>query len=382
MTTRGTVDLDVNGIPSRIHYLFQPGPDDAPVLLLLHGHASSTREFDDLLPELEGKAVVYAFDQPSCGQSSEADRKRILDKYGAVPGMRHYEGLFYLRDLINDFAVTVIRPREQGQTNRRVRVAGGSLGGNLTLLVAEKRNPKYPWVEAAYCWSPGSSWAPDLKQSLGAQVARKRAQQTWTQADVDAFLRTTYVDNAVPVGGGFPQPWYWFFDCWGEVDHPECKRKGNGACSRCTHQPNLCLEEGKPPLGPSHNYTKMSEKKARTIEDALRSTKAAARPERMAWQWEIAAEQVEFSHRQRLVGGRRRIEHLQVPTMFMAGCEDCHFPAALFQETEACYQMALARHKTEPTAAKVSAHWFEASGHSLHNERPKELAAILAGPRP
>lgn len=379
MTTRATVDLSVNGIPSRIHYLFQPGPDDAPVLLLLHGHASSIDEFEDLLPELEGRAVVYAFDQPSCGKSSEADRKLILEKYGSVPGMRYYEGLFYLRDLINDFAVTVIRPREQGKTNRRVRVAGGSLGGNLTLLVAEKRNPSYPWVEAAYCWSPGSSWPPDLKQALGAQVARQRAQQTWTKRDVAAFLRTTYEDKAVPIGGGFPQPWYWFFDCWGEVDHPECKRKGNGACSRCTHEPVLLLDDGA--RLETHNYTKMGEKKANAIKNALSSTAKAARPERMAWQWEIAAEQVELSHRQLLKGGRRRIEHLQVPTMFMAGCEDCHFPAALFQETQACYQMALARHQADPTAAKVSAHWFEASGHSLHNERPKELAAILAGPR-
>src|SRR5687768_1403284 len=193
MTIRATVDLDVNGIPSRTHYLFQPGPDTAPVILLLHGHGSSTREFDDLLPELEGKAVVYAFDQPSCGNSSEADRQRILKVYGAVPGFRNYEGLFYLRDLVNEFALAVIRPREQGKTNRRVRVAGGSLGGNLTLLVAEKRKPKYPWLEAAYCWSPGSSWAPDFKQSLGAQVARGRAKQAWTQVDVDAFLRTTYV---------------------------------------------------------------------------------------------------------------------------------------------------------------------------------------------
>lgn len=379
MTTRATVDLDVNGIPSRTHYLFQPGPDTAPVILLLHGHGSSTREFDDLLPELEGKAVVYAFDQPSCGASSEADRQRILKVYGAVPGFRNYEGLFYLRDLINEFALAVIRPREQGKTNRRVRVAGGSLGGNLTLLVAEKRNPKYPWVEAAYCWSPGSSWAPDLKQSLGAQVARGRAQQAWTQVDVDAFLRTTYVENAVPVGGGFPQPWYWYFDCWGEDDHPECKRQGNGACARCTHQPALRLANGTL-LGGSQNYTKMGLKKARSIESALLGTAAAARPARMAWQWEIAAEQVELSHRQLLKGGRRRIEHLQCPTMFMAGCEDRHFPAALFQDTQACYQMALARRNADPSAARVTAHWFDASGHSLHNERPKQLAAILAGP--
>jgi len=374
--TRSTANLDVRGIQSSTHYLMQDGPDTAPVILLLHGHSSSVDEFQDLLPALDGKAVVFAFDQPSCGGSSEGERQKVLDVYGAFAWAKHYEALFYLRDLVRAFVWTVIRPHIAA-TGRGVRVAGGSLGGNLTLLVAESAT-KYPWLEAAYCWSPGSAWAPGLKQSLGAQVARGRAVQPWGQADIEPFLATTFVNKAVPTDDAFPQPWYWYFDCWGEDSHPECLKVGGGACSRCQHQPKLLLKGGKL-LGPSNNYTRMGEKKARHIEGALLSTEARLRPARMGWHWEIAAEQVELSHRQKLTSGRRRVELLQCPTMFMAGKEDRHFPAALFHDTRACYQMALDRRSVDPNAARVSAKWFDASGHSLHNERPNELAAVLAG---
>jgi pimeloyl-ACP methyl ester carboxylesterase len=375
-TTRSEIELDVHGIKCRIHYLVQDGPANAPVILLLHGHSSSVAEFDDLLPALEGKAVVFAFDQPSCGKSGEITRQPVLDFYRPLAWARHYEALFYLRDLVHAFAWGVIRPRVKA-SGRRVRVAGGSLGGNLTLLVAE-RKPKFSWLEAAYCWSPGSAWGPSQEFALGGGPTRKRAERAWAEADKEPFLFTSYVEKATPIGKSHPQPWYWYFDCWGEDHHPECKKLGNGACSRCQHHPKLHLPPDKL-LGPSDNYPKMSAKKARSIEGALLSTALAARPSRMAWHWEIAAEQLELSHRQLVAGGRRRIERLQCPTKFMAGREDRHFPVPLFQDTQACFAMALARRATDPTAARVSEQWFDATGHSVHNERPRELAQILAG---
>jgi len=373
-STQSDIDLDVRGIKSRIHYLVQEGPDDAPVLLLLHGHSSSIGEFDNLLPELEGKAVVFAFDQPSCGQSAEARREPIFDVYRPLPWARHYEVLFYLRDLVHAFAWQVIRPRVRA-SGRRVRIAGGSLGGNLALLVAE-RKPKHTWLEAAYCWSPGSAWAPDFTNSLAGPVTRGRADKAWTQEDMRPFVIGTYVDNVV-IGPAFPQPWYWYFDCWGEDAHPDCQKRGNGACSRCEHKPDLRLPDGE--RLSSDNYPRMSAKKARHIEAGLLGAAQSARPDRMAWHWEVAAEQVDLSHRQRLTGGLRRIERLQCPTKFMAGMEDRHFPAPLCDDTRACYELAVAQHAKNPAAARVSARWFDATGHSLHNERPRELAAILAG---
>jgi|GEM_PF-2444381 len=370
------VDLEVRGIESRIHYLLQEGPDDVPVILLLHGHGSSVAEFDDLLRELEGKAVVFAFDQPSCGRSTNAVRQDVLSAYSAVEGARRKEALTYLRELTDAFVLEVIESILQ-RTGRQVRVAGGSLGGNLALLLAEQ-NPRYAWLEAAYCWSPGSAWRLGIRKRIAGYITRKRAQREWSEADIRPFLRAQYVEQVTHAGKTYPQPWYWYFDCWGEDAGPECQKQGNGACSRCHHKPILRMPEGDL-LGPSDHYPSMSAKKAREIERALLAKAGTTYASRIAWHWELVAAQLALSHRSRTPRGLSPIETLQVPTMFMAGKEDRYFPAPLFEDTRACFELAEKR-QGAPGAARVKARWFDATGHSLHNERPGELAAILTGP--
>jgi pimeloyl-ACP methyl ester carboxylesterase len=132
-------------------------------------------------------------------------------------------------------------------------------------------------------------------------------------------------------------------------------------------------------LGPSDCYPSMSANKARAIEQALLAKARTTYANRIAWHWELVAAQLALSHRQRLPRGLRRIETLEVPTMFMAGKEDRHFPAPLFEDTRTCFELA-ERRQGASGAARVCAQWFDATGHSLHNERPGELAAILTGP--
>lgn len=59
--------IDVNGI--KIFYR-EAGPEKAPVLLLLHGFPSSSRQFDNLIPLLANKYRVIAPDYPGFGNSS------------------------------------------------------------------------------------------------------------------------------------------------------------------------------------------------------------------------------------------------------------------------------------------------------------------------
>jgi pimeloyl-ACP methyl ester carboxylesterase len=378
---RAEVEIDVRGIKTRIHYLRQDGPSNVPVLLLLHGHSSSVGEFEDLLPELDGKAVVFAFDQPCCGKSADLSHKTVADAYSnqSLSWTKGYETLFFLRDLAHAFVWKVVRPAVRA-SGRQVRVAGGSLGGNLSLLIAE-RKPKYTWLEGAFCWSPGSAWGTSTGQSLGGAVARDLAARPWDSAlDKREFLRKTFVDRTVPVPvpTSYPQPWYWWWDCWGESQHPECKGQGSGGCARCQHKPKLQLPEGAL-LGPNDAYPGMGERKARSIEASLRGTSLSVRPARMAWHWDVAAEQVELSHLQMLQGGLRRVERIQCPTKFMAGKEDKHFPAPLFQSTKQCFDVASAHFAGVPNAPRITEHWFEHSGHSVHNERPAELGQVLLG---
>lgn len=81
MSARGTD----TGAPSETHYrttivdgveLFyrEAGPEDAPVVLLLHGFPSSSRMFRDLIPRLADTYRVIAPDYPAFGHSGVPDR--------------------------------------------------------------------------------------------------------------------------------------------------------------------------------------------------------------------------------------------------------------------------------------------------------------------
>src|SRR5690606_35878610 len=155
-------------------------------------------------------------------------RDDVRAVYRTNPAFASYEGLFFLRDVAAAFVEKVVKPRVGA---RKVRVAGGSLGGNLTLLLAE-RAPRYSWIERAFVWSPGSAWPTSASQSLGAGVARARSNHDWSATgQLRDFLELTFVQKTVPVPEpkSWPQPWYWYWDCWGEPQGAgECRKVGVG----------------------------------------------------------------------------------------------------------------------------------------------------------
>jgi hypothetical protein len=53
----------------------EAGPQDAPVILLLHGFPTSSNMFRNLIPRLAGSYHVIAPDYPGYGQSSMPDHK-------------------------------------------------------------------------------------------------------------------------------------------------------------------------------------------------------------------------------------------------------------------------------------------------------------------
>src|SRR5580704_12132202 len=53
------------------------GPQDAPVILLLHGFPTSSNMFRNLIPRLAGRFHVIAPDYPGYGQSSMPDRTKF-----------------------------------------------------------------------------------------------------------------------------------------------------------------------------------------------------------------------------------------------------------------------------------------------------------------
>ena len=55
----------------------EAGPQDSPVVLLLHGYPSSSRMFRNLIPELADKYHIIAPDYPAFGHSATPERSRF-----------------------------------------------------------------------------------------------------------------------------------------------------------------------------------------------------------------------------------------------------------------------------------------------------------------
>jgi len=348
------VSLTINGITCALNYEVHQAPPGAPHLLLLHGHSSSIGEFADVLPLLRGRAQVVLLDLPGCGASSDVEAELVRAAYPnkAAPS------LSFLADVVAHFVDDVVRPRLDGRS--KLRVAGGSLGGNLTLFMACRR--LISWIGSAVVWSPGSAWRGDLSQVLGAPTALGRAQQDWTGRRVE-FLTSSYAAPVVPTL--LPQPAYWYSDGWG------------GGSRDCL--PNLSCDV--PPFTcKSDAYSPMTSRKARAIESALHHANSRFTPHAAQWHWQVAADQLRYSHRSRikLDGGRvgPRIAALRAPTLFMSGEHDNRFPVDFVQYTRALSEDA--RKGSQPVAFKV----VEDSGHSIHNERPELLANLLLQEKP
>ena len=123
MTTRGdrshisagpevTLSLDDGEI-----YVRQDGPQDAPVLLLIHGNASSARSWDELVPMLTRSHRVIRIDLLGYGRSAKP-----ADRSYALPDQARRAGTAMDRLGVE-----------------RVIVAGQSSGGAAATALAEQR---------------------------------------------------------------------------------------------------------------------------------------------------------------------------------------------------------------------------------------------------
>lgn len=128
-------DVEVLGL--RMRYIDVPArePEGAGLpLLLIHGHTSRIEEYDDLIPYLCQHHRVLVCDLPGCGYSDKPFRRYDLAFYEDV-----------LLAFLDRLGV------------QQAHVAGGSLGGNLTLRLGHRHPDRFPRLVA---WAPAGAWEP------------------------------------------------------------------------------------------------------------------------------------------------------------------------------------------------------------------------------
>jgi pimeloyl-ACP methyl ester carboxylesterase len=119
----------------RLRYVDVGAENGEPPLLLLHGLASRIEEYDDLVTALRpAKRRMIVVDLPGNGYSDKPDRP-------------------YTLGFMEDAALALL----DHLGIRRANVAGGSLGGNLTLRLGLREPERFGKLAA---WAPAGAWEP------------------------------------------------------------------------------------------------------------------------------------------------------------------------------------------------------------------------------
>ena len=119
----------------RLRYIdVRPIDERAPPVVLLHGIASRLEEYEELVDLLRAGRRVIVMDLPGNGYSDKPDRP-------------------YTLALLEDAALGLLDHLAITQAD----LAGGSLGGNLTLRLGHRAPQRFRKLVP---WAPGSAWEP------------------------------------------------------------------------------------------------------------------------------------------------------------------------------------------------------------------------------
>jgi len=317
--------MTVDGQTFPVRYVWA-GPDTGGALIvLLHGHSSKLEEYDHLVSELMAfedepgrpRYRVAVPDLPSCGYTTRLDHEAVasLDARGA-PMLAFHE------EVIAAFVRAVCA--ELDVPPKIACVAGGSMGGNLVLRLAEARPP---WIERFAAWSPASVWSAltgDLIKGLGISHTRAAMMAKEQDASRRAYFKEVFATRICLSGKTQPEMWY----------------RDSLACR------------------PHH------------IRQALLDRRELYSAAYRRWHWRLAHEQLVFSH-VALASGPGPWAQIRGPLLLIAGVHDNFMWTHIYERTR-----DLAR-RLGTIGVRGVCLLVKDTGHSIHDERPRLLASHL-----
>jgi pimeloyl-ACP methyl ester carboxylesterase len=319
------------------------------VVLYLHGLGSRAEEGVALGKQLSrlGDYVVVAPDLPGQGYTEPVPvggpgRLDVADKIEEPGNLdERYLFLAYL-DRFVDELVDALDGQFSGLRDRLVCVGGGSLGGNLALR-ATLRKTSFP-LRSIASWSAGSVWDSFTKDPF----QRLAASETYRDATMDEHLdsRTEHWISSTGRDAYLSRT----FEQQFAIDINGKKLKARG--------PEMWWRKG---------LEDFAAREANSLADRLEVYDETFR----RWQSRLAYEQLLFSHR---AAGRLQLlcgKNGKTPALLLAGEMDNAYFANIHDRVHDIAE-ALAK-RGVPGACYL----LKDTGHSIHDERPKQLAGLL-----
>jgi pimeloyl-ACP methyl ester carboxylesterase len=312
--------------------------DDEEIFLYVHGHMSRLEEADDLVPAIRAISAernrpfaVIVPDLPTNGYSTMLEHTDV-----APSDATQYPGGYPILQFIEDFILAFIEALEPSLAikERLAAVIGGSLGGNMSLRLAE-RTPAPPFLKDVVAWSPASVWNSYDEGVTHFDPAKARARAIATDRMKEAEStdsRHEYFHRAFdeshdigPIHVVQPQGQQWYRDGW------PCKDA--------------------------------------YLRNARRERQEIYNVKFRRWHWRVGLEQLIFSHRgSDTAGGRARYTQIRNNVLLASGAADDYPGTGIYSAT---------RELAGLVDTPGESFFLLDTGHSIHNERPLRLASEI-----
>ena len=383
-------------------------PDSDYVFLYMAGDCSRAEEGSDMIPALlqaaqeHGKrASVIAFDMIGWGYSARKafdrlgnpilfDQAAVFADGQPVFPLATYPDNPPALQFVEDFVVALMQTLSRQPPHidlAKVIPIGGSLGGNLALRLG--RRTDLTWLNAVCGWSPGSVWpskatSPDAGSGAAGGAAAGAAAGAAigsTIPGVGTIVGAIVGAVVGAVGGGVTAAWldrYSVGLCTNRMTELEGPGTRRDHFVQVFDQDTSTIDGFSVP--PPLNIPPQAEmwyrggdwqncKDVSICDDRL-DRREDYDPTFRRWHWRVSQDQLVYSHRD--IDPNTGIPRYQLNTipMFLAAGEDDDYNGANI----CSWTQDLAQKMTNCPGASL---FLNNTGHSIHNERPKELSRAI-----